>query len=154
MAMRKLLLIAALYAAGPTAVMAEKSWVQVRETKLRSQPKFYATGSATLRYGQAVDQLAASGGWAEVSSNAGRGFLPVASLSRDQIILSSQDISKVKADTSEVVLAGKGFSKEVESSFKAADTAARFDLVDKIERTARTSPKETSDFAKRGGLLP
>jgi hypothetical protein len=154
MAMRNLLLIAAMCAAVPTAVMAEKSWVQVRETKLRSQPKFYATGGATLKYGQAVDQMGASGGWAEVSSNAGRGFLPVTSLSRDQIILSSQDISKVKADTSEVVLAGKGFSKEVESSFKAADAEARFDLVDKIERTARTSPKETSDFAKRGGLLP
>jgi hypothetical protein len=151
--MKKLLLLVLLCIGTPAKAVSENAWVQVRETKLRSQPKFYATGSATLRYGQAVNRLGASNGWAEVASSLGRGYLPVTSLSRDQIILSSQDISKIKADSAEVVLAGKGFSKEVEGQYSALESEARFDLVDKVEGATRVSSKEAADFAKQGGLL-
>jgi hypothetical protein len=151
--MQRLFFILVVCMAIPSFAAAEKAWVQVRETKLRSQPKFYASGSATLRYGQAVDRVGATGGWVEVSSSAGRGYLPITSLSRDQIVLSSKEIGKIKADSTEVVLAGKGFSKEVEEKYKALDSASRFDLVDKVELSGRVSAKEVEEFAKVGGLV-
>lgn len=139
-------------AAIPSAAIAEKAWVQVRETKLRSQPLFYASGSNTLRYGDAVEQLGNSGAWSEVRAAGGKGFLPVTVLSRHQIVLSSQDIRKVQADSGEIVLAGKGFSKEVEKEFKEANADVRYDLVDKVEKSTRVAPAELAAFVKSGGL--
>jgi hypothetical protein len=136
----------------PATTFAEKAWIQVRETKLRSQPFFYSPGSSTLRYGQAVDRVNVTGAWAEVRTAGSKGFLPASVLSRDQILLSSQDIGRVHADSAEVVLAGKGFSKEVEQEFKEKHADARFDLVDKVERSARVAPSEAAAFAKSGGL--
>jgi hypothetical protein len=136
----------------PAAALAEKAWVQVRETKLRSQPLFYATGSNTLRYGDSVEQLGSSGAWSEVRTSGAKGFLPATVLSRQQIVLSSQDIRKVQADSGEIVLAGKGFSKEVEREFQEANADVRYDLVDKVEKSTRVAPAELAAFAKGGGL--
>ena len=36
----------------------EKLWVQVRSTKVRSQPKYWAPGVATVSYGQALNARA------------------------------------------------------------------------------------------------
>jgi hypothetical protein len=144
--------VAVALAALPAAALAEKAWVQVRETKVRTQPLFYAAGTSTLRYGDPVEQVGSSGAWSEVRAAGSKGFLPSTVLSRNQIVLSSQDIRKVKADSGEIVLAGKGFSKEVENEFKAANADARYDLVDKVEKSARVVPSELAAFVKGGEL--
>jgi hypothetical protein len=58
----------------------------------------------------------------------------------------------VTADSPEVVLAGKGFSKEVEQQYKKDDASLRYDRVDDVERNARVSAVEVRQFVKDGGL--
>jgi hypothetical protein len=67
-------------------------------------------------------------------------------------VLQARDLSQVSADTSDVILAGKGFNKEVEKEYRASDPSARFDLVDKVEQSSRVSPAEVARFRKAGGL--
>jgi hypothetical protein len=51
----------------PQTVNAEPAWVQVRESIVRSKPQYYATGVLPVRYGERVEKLSESAGWARVS---------------------------------------------------------------------------------------
>jgi hypothetical protein len=68
------------------------------------------------------------------------------------VVLLARGNPKIHADATEVVLAGRGFSKEIEEQFKQQDRGARFDLVDKVERSCNASTKEVSKFIQSGGL--
>lgn len=131
---------------------AESVWLQVRESIVRSRPQYYATGVLPVRYGEKLEKLSESSGWARVKVKNIEGYLPLSSVSLDRIVLQARELGQVSADTSDVVLAGKGFNKEVENSYKNADQGARFDLVDKVERASRISPAEVGRFKKSGGL--
>lgn len=131
---------------------AEPVWVQVRESMVRSKPAFYSSSVASVRYGDQLEKISEEGGWVKVQGKKGQGFVPVTTLSEDKIVLSAKDITKIKADSADVVLAGKGFSKEVEQEYKKKGTGARFDLVDQVERTTRVSNQEVRDFVKKGEL--
>jgi hypothetical protein len=88
----------------------------------------------------------------KVTAGGRQGYLPLSVISADQIVLSAAELKKVQADSSEVVMAGKGFSREVEQQYRKQDAAARFDLVDYVEQATRVSPGEVSQFIKSGGL--
>lgn len=148
---RFLLALVIMAAARPS--WAEEVWVQVRDSKVRSQPQFYAASVASVRYGDRLTKTDDERGWASVSVGTTKGYIPLSAISRQQIILSARDVSKVQADSSDVVLAGKGFSKEIERSFKAQDSSARFDLVDKVESAARVSGQDVAQFKQQGGLV-
>ncbi len=149
--MKKLALLAlSLVASSPA--FAEPAWIQVRQSQLRTQPKFYAPSAGAVRYGEKIEKLSEEGGWVKVTAGGRQGYLPLAVISADQIVLSAAELKKVQADSSEVVMAGKGFSREVEQQYRKQDAAARFDLVDYVEQAARVSPGEVSQFIKSGGL--
>jgi len=131
---------------------AESVWLQVRESVVRLKPQYYAPGVLPVRYGEKLEKLSESSGWARVKVKNIEGYLPLSSVSLDRIVLQARELGQVSADTSDVVLAGKGFNKEVENSYKNADQGARFDLVDKVERASRISPAEVARFKKSGGL--
>jgi hypothetical protein len=131
---------------------ADDVWVQVRESRVRSKPLFYATTVSSVRYGQRLSKLGEESGWVSVRASGGQGYLPLSALSSKTIVFSTADAAKVQADSTELVLAGKGFSKEIEQSFQRQDGSARYDLVDRVERDAKASPAEVSQFVKQGGL--
>jgi hypothetical protein len=135
-----------------TTAHADDAWVQVKESKVRSKPLFYAPGVSSVRYGDKVATTGDQGGWVAVRVGGVQGYLPLSALSRQQIVLTAKGLSKVEADSTDVVLAGKGFSKEVEQSFKAENTGLRYDLVDRVEQTARVPAQEVAQFVKKGGL--
>jgi len=148
----RVLVIALLGAVSVTAAHADDAWVQVRESKVRSKPLFYAPGVSSVRYGDKVQTSGDQSGWVAVRVGGSQGYLPISAISKQQIVLTAKGLSKVQADATDVVLAGKGFSKEVEQSFKAESPGARYDLVNKVEATARVSPQEVAQFVKKGGL--
>jgi hypothetical protein len=127
-------------------------WVQVRESRIRAKPFFYATTIQSVKYGDRLSKMSEESGWVGVRAGGREGYLPLSAVSPKVIVFSSADVAKVKADPSELVLAGKGFSKEIEQSFKREDSSARFDLVDRVEREARASSGEVEQFMKQGGL--
>ena len=130
----------------------EVSYIQTKQAIVRSEPKFYAAKLATLSYGDAVQSTSAADGWVKVTAKNKSGYIPVSSLTEQKIVFSDRDISKVKADSSDVVLAGKGFSPSVEANYKKSGTGGRFDLVDKMEKVAVVNDSQVAQFVKSGGL--
>ena len=131
---------------------ADDVWVQVRESRVRAKPLFYATTIQSVKYGDRLSKMSEDNGWVGVREGGREGYIPLSAVSPKLIVFSSADVAKIKADPSELVLAGKGFSKEIEQSFKKEDSSARFDLVDRVEREARASSAEVEQFIKQGGL--
>lgn len=131
---------------------ADDLWVHVRESRLRSKPLFYASTVSSVRYGEKVSKLGEENGWVSVRAGGHQGYLPLSAVSPKAIIFSTSDVAKGEADSGELVLAGKGFSKEIEQSFQRQDESARFDLVNRVEREAKASPAEVAQFIKQGGL--
>ncbi len=131
---------------------AEPVWVQVRESVVRSAPKYYAAGVLPVRYGEKVERLSESAGWAYVKVRNIQGYLPLSAVSLDRIVLQARELGQMSADTSDVILAGKGFNKEVEKAYKSTDPEARFDLVDKVEQASKVSSTEVAQFRKAGDL--
>lgn len=131
---------------------AETVWVQVRESLLRSQPKFYAPSVVPVRYGEKLEKVGESNGWIQARAGSQTGYLPGSAVSQDQIVLSAADLKKVSADSAEVVMAGKGFSKEVEQQYRSEVSGVRYDLVDFVEQNGRVSSAQVRQFIKDGGL--
>lgn len=150
--MNKSIFAFAFLLASVSSAFAEPVWVQVRQSQLRAQPKFYAPSTGSVRYGDKLERVSESGGWVKVQAKGREGYLPLSAVSEDHIVLSSADLEKVRADSSQVVMAGKGFSKEVEQQYKRDGSQLRYDLVDYVEQSARVSPGEVSQFIKQGGL--
>ena len=134
---------------------AEQGWVQVRQVVIRQQPEFFAKSVGSAKYGDALELASTKGDWVNVTLPGGKGsgYVPLSALTKKQVLLTARQAVAVKADPSEVVLAGKGFSKELENEYKKNDAAARFDRVDAIEKTAVVSDQEVQVFAKQGGLV-
>lgn len=127
-------------------------WIQVRDTMIRTKPAFYSPGIASLRYGDQVEKISQDQGWIKVRHSKDEGFIPASSISADKIILSARDVTSIKADSADVVLAGKGFSKEVEQEYRKQAKGGRFDLVDQVERTSRIKNEDVRGFIKQGEL--
>ena len=138
----------------PKAMAAtEPIWVQVRNSVIRSQPQHFASGIGSVKYGDKLTMLGTQDNWVKVKTGGGAtGYIPVSSVSAKVVALSVKDAAKSKADPSDVVLAGKGFSKDVENQYKQSSTAGRYDLVDKVEKGSAVTRNEVAQFVRSGGL--
>lgn len=131
---------------------AEDVWLQVKESLLRAEPRFYARGVAPVRYGDRLRLVAKDGGWVKVQLKTTQGYLPGSSISPKRFVLSGARAVSVEADVADVVLAGKGFGKEIEEQYRLSVSGLRYDLVDVVERSSKVTPAEVAQFAKKGGL--
>ena len=134
--MRYLLFLVATFACVSPS-HADDVWVQVRESRVRNKPLFYATTIQSVKYGDRLTKLNEDNGWVGIRASGQEGFIPLSAVSPKMIAFSSADVARAQADSTELVLAGKGFSKEIEQSFQRQDSSARYDLVDRVEREAK-----------------
>jgi hypothetical protein len=90
---------------------------------------------ADLRYGDSVTVLSESAGWVQARTEAGQeGYLPIGALTPKKIVLERTDAQvKIRADETDVVLAGKGFSEGLEAALASADASFNFAAVDQAE---------------------
>ena len=73
------------------------------------------------------------------------------SLKKDIILNPISEEVKEAASSDEIVLAGKGFNKQVEEKFKQANKNIDFTWVDKMEKMVISQTK-IQDFVIKGGL--
>lgn len=134
-------------------LIAETVVVRVQTTSLRKDPKFYAAAVAALKAGDSLEKLSAQGGWVQVKTSAGVvGWVHSSAVETKKFsLMSVGGTMKTQASASEVALAGKGFNKQVEDSYKAKHTAADFAAVDRMLKMA-VSPAEVEAFVKKGKL--
>lgn len=135
-----------------SAAAEEPMYVQVRATVLRADPKLWGAQVSELRYGDRVEPVGqATRGWLEVRSAGRRGFLPLSTVTSKRVVLSGGGEVSSSADLSRVVLAGKGFNREVEAEF-AAERGIDLKAVDQCQRLSAVTPSELARFAAEGGL--
>ena len=127
--------------------------IKVRDTVVRSKPKAWAPGVSQVAYGNKVTVIGSESGWLKVRTSSGKeGYLHPSAVTDKPVILSSPKGGVGKeVDPSEVVLAGKGFSKEIEQQYAALNPALKFGELNQIERV-RISDSELVEFMRQGML--
>ena len=96
------------------------AWVSVKSAALKSSTGFFASTRGNVAYGDQVSVLQVSGNWAEVRSSVNTnltGWISTANLSAKRIVAAG---GASTATASEVALAGKGFSQEVENEYRTS----------------------------------
>ncbi len=137
-----------------TLVLAETLIVKVQSTSLRKTPKFYGAVVQALKSGDKVEKVTSQpDGWLQVKTSGGAvGWIHSSAVEVQKFNLTAMDTGlKTQASASEVALAGKGFNKQVEESFRAKHKEANFAEVDRMLQLKVTSAA-LEEFLKQGQL--
>ena len=142
---------AALVATGAWA--AKEMSVQVRDGQLRNRASFLGTVTGAVAYGDRVTVNQTQAGWCEVATAAGKsGWIHESALTPKRVVLSSgANDARTGASGQEVALAGKGFSKEVEASYKSQNRDIDYTWVDWMGQQ-KVSNDQLVQFLKQGDL--
>lgn len=150
----KLLLTILILSLNTFLLAKETMSVQVKNTVLRASPSFLGKKITNLKYGDSVNINAIKKDWANIFAPDIKksGWLHISSLSDKQIILKQSDLKvQTSASSGEIVMAGKGFSKNVEENYKKNNKHLNYKLVDNLE-SQNVSTNEIIRFAKNGKL--
>jgi SH3-like domain-containing protein len=134
-------------------LLAETVVVKVKTTAVRRDPKFTAPVVATIKAGDSLEKLGTQSGWVKVKTKAGVvGWLHSSAVETKKLDLLAMDKTmKTQASASEASLAAKGFNKQVEDKYRAANPESDFAAVDAMERIKATAA-EVEAFMKLGKL--
>jgi hypothetical protein len=126
--------------------------VQVRSSQLRESPSFLGQVLAELGYGDQVITVEQRGDWIRVRKGSREGWMHGTALTTRQIILTpgTADVERA-ASSSEIALAGKGFSASVEAEYRRQNRGLNYSAVDRME-SRRVSAEELSRFVRDGEL--
>lgn len=134
-------------------LVAETLVVKVQSTSLRSSPKFYASAIQALRAGDKVEKISTQDGWIQVKTASGAvGWVHSSALlvPKFNLVASRQGL-QTQASSGEIALAGKGFNKQVEESYRAKHKGLSFAWVDRMLQI-RISAAQVEEFLKKGRL--
>lgn len=137
-----------------TLVLAETLIVKVQSTSLRKTPKFYGAVVQPLRSGDKVEKMASQpDGWIQVKTSGGAvGWIHSSAVTVQKFnLMTAGGTMKTQASASEVALAGKGFNKQVEESYRAKHKEANFAEVDWMQQL-RVAASVLEEFMKQGRL--
>jgi hypothetical protein len=125
-------------------------YVSVKTLTLKSGTGFFASSKGTLNYGDRVTVIRINGKFAEIRSAANsslNGWTAIANLSTKQIVSGSSSTASAR----EVALAGKGFSQEVENSYKDQKNNLNYADVDRTEAIT-VREEDLKKFLEEGRL--
>jgi uncharacterized protein YgiM (DUF1202 family) len=148
------LLVLSLLALFVTLVLAETLVVKVQTTNLRKSPKFYGAVIQALQAGDKVEKIAGQpDGWIQVKTSGGTvGWVHSSAVAVQKFNLLAMDKGlKTQASASEVALAGKGFNKQVEQSYRAQHKDVSFAEVDRM-LLLKIAAAQLEEFMKQGRL--
>jgi hypothetical protein len=138
-----------------TFAHAESVTISVRETQLRSDRDFLSRGSK-LSYGDMLSVLSKDESWLKVRTLQGKeGFVHRSAITDRVIKINAgrkTGLSDNYSSKDEVVLASKGFDKDVEKQFAQNNRSLNFSAVNQMEQLS-VSGNEVSSFIKSGMLL-
>jgi len=127
--------------------------VQVKETQARDKPSYLGKVVAVIRYGDKVNTEKLQSGWYQIvlPDGSGHGWVQSSALIKKKIMLNAGDTDVKKyASSDDVVLAGKGFNKQVEDQYKD-EKNLDFSLVDQMEKIF-IPVDEMEEFLQNGRL--
>jgi len=139
----------------PALLSAETLSVQVKKSFLRSKPSFLGKTVVKVVYAQQVEKKSSKNDWYLVKSlKSGKsGWIHSSALSTKAIVLSSSDkLEDSSVTQGEILMAGKGFNKEVEQEYKKQNSSMNFSQIDAIEKDYSVSRTDLIKFANNGKL--
>jgi hypothetical protein len=148
---------AELHAQQQEGELAEELSVEVAATKLRLQPRHWGASVLDLKYADRVAVVAREGDWVKVEKDGKQGYLHSAALTSRRVLIRGAESGSinVRADQSDVVLAGKGFNAQVEDSYSEGTPEANFAALDQalgLTATEKRAEEKLEKFVKDGGL--
>ncbi len=143
----------------PGPALGETMKVTQPNQSLYPDPDFAGTPVAPVPQGAEVNVLAQSGDWYKVEYQGKSGWLnrqafpPPATGSKFSLpgMLFGAPVKESSSD--EAALAGKGFTPEVESSYRQKHPEMKFAEVDQVEAYG-VAPAQLQTFITEGGLKP
>ncbi len=122
------------------------------EAVIRKENRFFAPAVGRIPYGEMIQETGRKGDWLKASYGGKEGWLHISAVQEQKFRLSSLAGRKAEESTrEEVALAGKGFTPEVEKSYRDQNPSLRFDLVEQIQRY-RIDEQSLQAFIQRGSL--
>ena len=125
---------------------------------LYGEPNFSGTPIAPVPAGADVNVVTISGDWYKVEYQGNTGWMHRQAFAQVQApkpglpgMLFGSGVQQTKSD--EVALAGKGFTPEVEASYRQKNPSANFAQVDQVE-SFQVDNAKLQAFIKEGGLKP
>lgn len=139
-----------LFAAAP--VKGDTVYVAVRKAEIKEGTGNFDKVIKTLNYGDKLSVLGANTKWVLVSFDDSKkeGWIPLASVTTKKIVASANK-GKVNASASEIALAGKGFSEEVETKYKTT-SKLDYSAIDRLE-VFSVKKADLKNFIEEGELL-
>ncbi|MEZ4753524.1 MAG: hypothetical protein R3A13_04335 [Bdellovibrionota bacterium] len=127
-------------------------YVEVKKTKLREKPLHWAKSNGDLIYGDKLKQISFSNPWYQVKTEAGTtGFLHTSAVTKKIIKFKGAGQVDSTVSESDIVLAGKGFNKDIEQKFSGESPGLNYQAVDQLEKKV-VSPLELDNFLRKGEL--
>lgn len=130
---------------------AESIYIQQKQTLLKETPSFLAKTVATCKYGDEVKVIEEKEKWKKVSFKTKKGWIFASAAVENLNYSSGASNAPSSVSSNEVMLAGKGFNKQVESTYREQNPKMRFDLVDAMEKQS-INPKSQVSFVQAGQL--
>ena len=122
----------------------------VKDAALRDSPSFLGKVVATLGSGTPVTLISEESAWARVSADGKQGWLPVAALRGVAVSLGAgESRAQVRAESSEVALAGKGFTQQTEASYRTSQSGLDYATVDMMVSIVMPS-EDCEQFLRTG----
>jgi len=151
---RWVLVMVLVLGAAALAWAAETMSVQVKEGRVYAKPSFLSKLQATLPYGAQLQVEGEQGAWRQVGLSGGlQGWIHVSALTEKQVSLQAgRERAASGASSEEMSLAGKGFNKQVENSYRSSNQGLNYAAVDNMERGYPVTPEQVDKFVQAGGL--
>ena len=128
--------------------------VQVKDGQLRATPSHLGKIVASASYGDRATVLEERGDWKRVSiaGGVGQGWIHASALTSKRIVLKAgQGNVGSSVSQGEIALAGKGFSKEVESQYRRNNQNLDYAWINRME-AFKVSSRQMENFVSGGRL--
>jgi len=130
--------------------------VQVKVGQVRKIPSFIGEIVAKVYYGNRVSVRSTKGAWVLIDAPERHieGWVHASALTSKKVVLKAgDDAVETRVTGDELALAGKGFNKQVEDTFKAKNPRLDFTWIDRME-TQVISPAQMRRFLAEGKIYP
>jgi len=134
----------------PGAILSAGTMNTVKEAVLRDSPSFLGKAVETLGSGTSITLMSEEGAWARVQAGGKQGWLPVSALRSGAVSLGAgSSRASVSAGSSDVALAGKGFTQQTEASYRASQSGLDYATVDMMAGFV-VPPADSEQFLRAG----
>lgn len=127
--------------------------VQVREASLYAKPTPTSKFLGKLPWGTALTVVSEKDGWARVKALGKEGWLRSQAFTTKPLDLKATGDTASGVSATEVSLAGRGFTEEIETDYRAKNPGLDFHTLDVLEAQGITD-EELVQFLEDGGVKP